>query len=90
MKLQIVGVEKSVGEFVPPNSNESIKFNNYNLYGLDYDNRNMIAGNKAVKIKLKIDEYNRVCSYQPADLVSHVVNIYYNQYGKVETIEVVK
>jgi len=90
MKLQIVGVEKSVGEFTPANSNQSIKFNNYNLYGLDYDNRNMLAGNKAVKIKLKIEEFERACSYSPESLVKKVVNVYYNQYGKVETIEVIQ
>lgn len=92
MKLKVVGVEKSAGEFTPQNAIESIKFNNYNLYGLDFDNSRMLAGNKAVKVKMKISEYEAACrDYpDPAALLNKTINVYYNQFGKLELIEIVK
>ena len=100
MKYQVTGFEVSVGEFTPSNSTNSIKFNNVNLYVTDLENPLPEGcGFKCSKLKIKSDLYIKLTDRYTGQLkgfgayvniTGRVIDVYYNQYGQVSKIDVVK
>lgn len=90
--IKIIGIEKSVGEFTPPNSTTKLVYNNYNFYGIELDDKTgVIVGNKAKKIKVKIEDFDRIMQGKNVEsLYDHVVEFYYNEYGKLFKIVIIK
>ena len=90
--IKIIGIEKSVGEFTPANSTTSLHYNNYNFYGIELDDKSgVIVGNKAKKIKVKIEDFDRIMNGKTVEsLYDHVVEFYYNEYGKLFKIVIIK
>lgn len=87
MRYLVVGIENSIGEFAPANSESKIQYDNYVIQVLNYETLANIKGFKTEKIKIKKVNFERLIKGQrPEDLYGKVIEVYYNQYGQFEKL----
>lgn len=83
MKFEIVGVQRKKGEY------EGHAYDNHNLYVLSIDPN--VTGKLAGSIKIKTPAFSAILQdngISAADLLGKTVNISFDQYRNVESIEV--
>ena len=81
--MKIIGIRKS--DF-PTKTGEMIK--GYNVYVVDNIDPRHGQGQSAEHFYLSERKFSMMNGIDPFALLGHEVKIYYNRYGKVDTIEV--
>lgn len=89
MKFQVMGVSPSQGEFKPAGSDQSIRYNNVNIYVVDLDSP-CTVGHQTSKLKIKSDQFNKLVPEGMNSLYNCVIDVAYNQWGNIEKIQVIK
>lgn len=81
--MKIIGIRKS--DF-PTKTGEMIK--GYNVYVSDAIDQRHGQGQSAEHFYLSERKLSMMNSIDPFSLLGHEVKLYYNRYGKVDTVEV--
>lgn len=89
MKFQVIGVMPSQGEFKPSGAENSIRYNNVNLFVVDLDSP-CTVGHQTSKIKLKAEKFNQLFPQGMNSIVNEIIDIYYNQWGTPDKVQILK
>lgn len=87
-RVRILGVEKSQGDFTPQGSNQSIHYDNINLYVEDLTS-NIEVGHICKKYKVKSDLYTQLLAGNQLT-AGQIVDILFNEYRGIDEIRIVK
>lgn len=89
MLFQVMGVMPSQGEFRPTGSNDSIRYNNVNIFVVDLESK-CDVGHQTSKLKLKADRFAQLVPSGMNSLLNQQINVSYNQWGNIERIDIIK
>lgn len=88
-KYQVMGISPSQGEFRPSGSDQTIRYNNVNIFVVDLDSP-CTVGHQTNKLKLKADLFSKLVPEGMNSLYQQVIEVFYNQWGTIDRIQVLK
>lgn len=94
MKMKVLGMRHSYGEFTPEGQNSPIKYDKYYVWAVDLRESKSIDQvgftTKMLEFKNGKDFMNMINNYPMVDIVNHTWDFEYDDRGNVVNISLVK